>query len=82
MKVVSEMLGHTTTAITQDVYAHVLPTMQADAVRKLDAVLRRGASQAVRSTRRLSIVSLSAIATAVAFKGSDKGSAWICGPLA
>jgi hypothetical protein len=38
----SEMLGHTTIAMTQDVYVHVLPTMQADAVRKLDDLLGRG----------------------------------------
>jgi integrase len=27
-KIVSEMLGHTTIAITLDTYSHVLPTMQ------------------------------------------------------
>ena len=43
VKVVSEMLGHSTTAMTQDTYAHVLPTMQAEAARKLDSLLGRGA---------------------------------------
>ena len=38
-KVVSEMLGHTSVAITLDRYSHVMPTMQADAVRRLDGVL-------------------------------------------
>jgi len=36
-KVVSERLGHSTINITQDIYAHVLPTMQAPAVDILDA---------------------------------------------
>lgn len=54
--------------------------MQADAVRKLDAVLRRGASQAVRSTRRLSIVSLSAIATAVALRVQIRAQLGSAGP--
>lgn len=36
-KVVSERLGHATINITQDIYAHVLPTMQATAVDILDA---------------------------------------------
>lgn len=31
-KVVSEMLGHSTIAITLDIYSHVLPDMQQDAV--------------------------------------------------
>lgn len=35
-KVVSEMLGHTSVAITRDRYSHVMPTMQAEAVRRLD----------------------------------------------
>jgi hypothetical protein len=38
-KVVSDMLGHTSLAITLDRYSHVMPTMQADAVRRLDGVL-------------------------------------------
>lgn len=39
VKVVSERLGHGSTAITNDTYAHVLPTMQADAVKRLDRLL-------------------------------------------
>ena len=38
-KVVSEMLGLTSVAITLDRYSHVIPTMQAEAVRRLDGVL-------------------------------------------
>jgi integrase len=38
-KVVSEALGHTTVEMTMDVYAHVLPTMQAEAARALEAML-------------------------------------------
>jgi integrase len=40
-KIVSEMLGHSTIAITLDLYSHVTPTMQLDAAAVLDAVLRR-----------------------------------------
>ncbi len=38
-KVVSEMLGHSSVAITLDVYSHVTPSMQADAAEKMDAML-------------------------------------------
>jgi Phage integrase family len=38
-KVVSEMLGHTDVAITLDRYSHRMPTMQAEAVHRLDGVL-------------------------------------------
>jgi integrase len=38
-KVVSEMLGHSTTAITMDLYSHVSPSMQQDAVDKLDELV-------------------------------------------
>jgi integrase len=39
-KVVSERLGHSTVALTLDVYSHVMPSMQDDAARALDATLR------------------------------------------
>lgn len=39
-KVVSEQLGHSTVALTLDVYSHVMPSMQDDAARALDATLR------------------------------------------
>ena len=38
-KVVAERLGHSTTVLTQDTYAHVLPTMQERATERLEAVL-------------------------------------------
>ncbi len=37
-KVVSERLGHASIGITLDVYSHVLPSMQAEAVQALDHV--------------------------------------------
>jgi len=38
-KIVSEMLGHSTTAITLDLYSHVTPTMQREAAAIFDSVL-------------------------------------------
>ena len=38
VKVVSERLGHSTVAMTQDTYAHVLPEMQAEVVKVLDGI--------------------------------------------
>ena len=38
-KVVSEQLGHATTAFTLDTYAHVLPQMQDEAVARVEAML-------------------------------------------
>lgn len=38
-KIVSEQLGHAQIAITLDLYSHVTPTMQREAVNALDAVL-------------------------------------------
>ncbi len=39
VKVVQEMLGHTSAIITQDVYSHLLPHMQDSAAAVMDAVL-------------------------------------------
>jgi len=39
-KVASEMLGHSTIAITLDTYSHVLPNMQQSAVRALEGALK------------------------------------------
>lgn len=39
-KVVSERLGHSTIGITLDVYSHVLPSLQEEAARKVDNLLR------------------------------------------
>ncbi len=38
-KIVSEMLGHSSTAITDDIYAHVTPTMQRAAADVMDVAL-------------------------------------------
>jgi integrase len=38
-KIVQELLGHSTIAITMDLYSHVIPGMQEDAVAKLDTVM-------------------------------------------
>lgn len=40
VKVVSERLGHANTAITQDIYMHVLPSMQDDAAAVISALLQ------------------------------------------
>ncbi len=42
VKVVSERLGHAKIQITLDTYAHVLPTMQAEAVAKLEDLYKGG----------------------------------------
>ena len=39
-KVVQEMLGHTQISMTMDIYAHVLPSMQLDAVHRLHGLLQ------------------------------------------
>lgn len=39
-KIVSEMLGHSQISITMDLYQHVTETMQRDAARAIDAILR------------------------------------------
>ena len=41
LKVVSELLGHSSVAITVDIYADVLPEMQQEAVKKMDDLYRR-----------------------------------------
>ena len=41
-KVVSEQLGHASSAFTLDVYAHVLPHMQSDAALRVAALLGMG----------------------------------------
>jgi integrase len=40
-KVLAELLGHSTTRLTQDTYQHVLPGMQERAAAKLEAILNR-----------------------------------------
>ncbi len=40
-KVVQELLGHNQISMTMDIYSHVLPTMQKDAVIKPNDALQR-----------------------------------------
>ena len=40
MKVVQELLGHSNFSTTANVYLHVLPTMQQEAMSKMDEFLR------------------------------------------
>ncbi|HEX6551448.1 MAG TPA: site-specific integrase [Ktedonobacteraceae bacterium] len=40
-KVVQEMIGHTQISMTMDIYSHVLPSMQQDAVGKLNSLIVR-----------------------------------------
>ena len=39
IKVISERLGHSNIKVTLDVYSHVLPTMQEEAVKQIDNLL-------------------------------------------
>ena len=45
-KIVSEMLGHSTVAITLDIYSHVTPGLQEAAAKRLDSVLPPGIARA------------------------------------
>jgi integrase len=38
-KIVQEMLGHSSVAITMDLYSHVTPSLQTEAAQRLDAIL-------------------------------------------
>jgi len=40
VKVVAQRLGHAKTDITNDIYAHALPSMQKDAAAKMASLLR------------------------------------------
>ena len=41
-KVVQEILGHSQISMTMDIYSHVMPTLQQDAMNKLNQALKRG----------------------------------------
>ncbi|MBB4001567.1 tyrosine-type recombinase/integrase [Aurantimonas endophytica] len=45
-KIAQERLGHSTIAITLDLYSHVMPGMQADAAEQVDAAIRRAVKPA------------------------------------
>ncbi len=40
-KVVQELLGHSNISITMDVYSHVLPSMQHDAIERLNKAIQK-----------------------------------------
>ena len=40
-KVVAEILGHSSTRVTEDVYQHVTPGMQADATSRVASLIRK-----------------------------------------
>jgi integrase len=51
-KIVQELLGHSTISMTMDIYSHVLPTMQHDAISQLNSVLsnhQEGGEQAAQA---------------------------------
>ena len=50
-KIVSERLGHSGIGITLDIYSHVLPNIQEEAVHRLDSLLA-GLSSTADSTRQ------------------------------
>jgi integrase len=50
VKVVSEMLGHASVAITMNLYMHVLPSMQRAAAEAMEALLARGLQSTLQST--------------------------------
>ena len=52
-KIVSEMLGHSTVAVTLDLYSHVTPSMQAQAADALDALLGRNSGREAGSQQRV-----------------------------
>ncbi len=39
-KIVQEALGHSSITLTLDTYSHVIPSMQKDAAKKLDALFK------------------------------------------
>lgn len=49
-KIASERLGHSTIAITLDLYSHVMPNMQADAIEALDNDLRAAISERAKGS--------------------------------
>jgi integrase len=50
-KIVQERLGHSSTAISMDIYSYVMPNVQAEAAAKVDAVLK--AAQKERFVNRI-----------------------------
>ena len=40
-KVIQELLGHSQISITMNIYGHVLPSMQQDAMEKMNSLLQK-----------------------------------------
>jgi hypothetical protein len=53
LKVVSERLGHATTAVTADTYSHVAPGMQTDAAERVAALIFGSALVVLRGSSRV-----------------------------
>jgi integrase len=51
-KVISEQLGHASSAFTLDVYTHVLPHLQTDAVKRVEALLGFGGEAEIQAGAR------------------------------
>jgi integrase len=54
-KVISEALGHSSVAFTMDVYSHILPGTQSDAMALLDDVLPAGVSVNLASQTNITL---------------------------
>src|SRR5262249_14420244 len=50
-KIAQERLGHSSVGVTIDLYSHVLPGMQAEAVTRVDAVLRDALNRRTASNK-------------------------------
>jgi integrase len=48
IKVVSERLGHSTMAVTADLYTHVVPSLGRDAAKRIAGLLMNGSRQCLR----------------------------------
>ncbi len=51
-KVVQELLGHSNISMTMDVYSHVMPGMQQDAISRLNSTLAKYQEQGVEDAER------------------------------
>jgi len=55
-KIVQERFGHSSIAVTMDIYSHLMPNMQADAVARVNdvlqnAILKRKAGEGTENKR-------------------------------
>ena len=73
IKVVSERLGHSTTAITQDIYTHVTPTVGREAALLIAALLEEPAAQSVTESEDADVSALLAQEAESGPEGIDYG---------